>query len=139
MNRERLRLSVEANATFEYTRSGGPGGQNVNKVNSKAIARISLGAVEGLSEAERSHARVRLASRLTNGDELVVSVDEERDQVRNRGIALARLVTLLESAAAIPKPRRPTKPSRASREKRLASKRIDSDKKRRRGGAGRED
>ena len=124
MNLERLRASIETGAELDFARSGGPGGQNVNKVNSKAIARIRLDQVEGLSTAEAAQAALRLASRLTTAGELIVQADEERDQGRNREAAVARLVALVTGAARLAKPRRATKPTRGSKERRLASKRV---------------
>lgn len=124
MNLERLRASIETGAELDFARSGGPGGQNVNKVNSKAIARIRLDQVEGLSAAETAQAALRLASRLTTAGELIVQADEERDQGRNREAAVARLVALIAGAARLAKPRRATKPTRGSKERRLASKRV---------------
>jgi len=140
VNEELVRSSIARLAELEYARSGGPGGQNVNKVNSKAVARIALAAVEGLSEAERERAARLLASRLTLAGELLVMADEERDQPRNREAALARLAALVIGAARLPKKRRPTRPTRASKERRLESKRIRSEHKRGRGsGGGREE
>jgi ribosome-associated protein len=129
MNLDKLRASIEEKASLDFARSGGPGGQNVNKVNSKAIARIRLDEVLGLSEAEAAQAADRLASRLTTLGELVVQADEERDQGRNREAAIARLVALIAGAARLAKPRKATKPTRASRERRLASKRTRSSSK----------
>ena len=126
MNLELLRSSIEEGAVLDFARSGGPGGQNVNKVNSKAIARIRLDEVRGLSAAELALAADRLASRLTTVGELIVQSDEERDQGRNREAALDRLFALIAGAARLPKPRKATKPTRASRERRLASKRSRS-------------
>jgi ribosome-associated protein len=129
MNLESLRASIESRAELDYARSGGPGGQNVNKVNSKAIARIRLSEVQGLSAAEAAQAAERLAGRLTVAGELIVQSDEERDQGRNRETAIDRLFSLIAGAARIPKARKATKPTRASRERRLASKRSRSDSK----------
>ena len=126
MNLELLRASIEERAQLDFARSGGPGGQNVNKVNSKAIARIRLEEVQGLSAAETAMAAQRLAGRLTTAGELIVQSEEERDQGRNRETAIARLFSLISSAARLPKVRRPTKPTRGSRERRLASKRVHS-------------
>jgi ribosome-associated protein len=126
MNLQLLRASIQEKAALDYARSGGPGGQNVNKVNSKAIARIRLDEVLGLSAAEAAMAAERLAGRLTTTGELIVQSDEERDQGRNREAAIARLFSIVSGAARLPKPRKATKPTRASRERRLASKRSHS-------------
>ena len=133
MNEALVISSVIAFARLDYARSGGPGGQNVNKVNSKAIARVELDAIDGLSAAERERARALLANRINEEGELVVQAEEERDQARNREAALSRLAALVIGAARLPKRRRPTKPTRASRERRLESKRIRSERKRGRG------
>jgi ribosome-associated protein len=129
MNPDLVRRSIIGKAEIDYARSGGPGGQNVNKVNSKAIVRIRLDEVEGLTVAEAAMARSRLEGRLTVGGELVVQSDEERDQGRNREAALARLASLICGAAKIPKARKATRPTRASRERRLAAKRTRSESK----------
>jgi ribosome-associated protein len=133
MNRAELRASVEAACRLDFARSGGPGGQNVNKVNSKAIARLRLDEVAGLSAAEYAKALTLLAPRLTKEGELVVQASEERDQPRNREAAIERLVAIIAGAAALPKRRVPTKPGRGARERRLASKHLDSETKRLRG------
>jgi ribosome-associated protein len=129
MNLELLRSSIEKKASLDFARSGGPGGQNVNKVNSKAIARVRLADLEGLGPAEAALASTRLAARLTLEGELVVQADEERDQPRNREAAIARLFAIIAGAARLPKPRKATKPTRASKERRLSSKRVRSTSK----------
>lgn len=132
MNLDLLGSSIKEKAELDFARSGGPGGQNVNKVNSKAIARIRLDEVLGLSAAEAAMAAERLAGRLTTSGELVIQSDEERDQGRNREAALARLFSIIAAAARLPKIRKATKPTRGSRERRLASKRVRSASKDRR-------
>ena len=129
MDRQLLRASIEAACELDFARSGGPGGQNVNKVNSKAIARIRMEAVQGLSRAEYARALALLAGRLTKEGELVVQASEERDQPRNREAAIDRLVAIVAGAAAIPKRRIPTKPGAGARERRLSSKRLRSETK----------
>jgi len=136
VDREALRASIEAAVEMDFSRSGGPGGQNVNKVNSKVSARVLLSRLEGLSEAEAARVRLVLATRITLAGELLVVANEERDQVRNREIALERLFALVSEAARIPKRRRPTKPGRGARERRLSSKKAHGEAKRLRGRPG---
>jgi ribosome-associated protein len=109
--------------TITYARAGGPGGQNVNKVASKAVVRFGLRDSPSIPDDAKRRALTRLASRLTRDGELIVTSIATRDQSRNRAAALARLVVLLAAAVKRPRPRRPTKPSNASIERRLVTKR----------------
>ena len=117
---------------WQYARSSGPGGQNVNKVNTKAEVWVPLGAITGLTERALARLRGLAGKRLTSLDELHISSDTERTQEGNRTAVLQRLRELLLEAIHEPKPRRKSKPSRAARQRRLDSKRRRSETKARR-------
>jgi len=129
MNIEQLKQSIYTYAHASFSRSGGPGGQNVNKVNTKVTLKLSLENVDGLSEQELERVKTILANRITNDNEIIITSEEERSQRINLERAYFRMETLISSAARLPKRRRPTKPSKVAREKRLQSKKRQSQKK----------
>ncbi len=132
------RVRVPAHLFEErFSRSGGPGGQNVNKVSSRVEIRLPIGSLEPLlTPEEMRRARGALASRLTAEGILRVVSDRFRDQLRNRMDCRERLGALLERALRKKKKRVPTRPSRASKERRLDEKRRRSERKRDRRGTG---
>jgi ribosome-associated protein len=129
MNKVLLKQSIRNASEASFSRSGGPGGQNVNKLNTKVTLRLRLSDIAGLSDAELERVRGLLANRVTMADEIVISSDEERSQRTNLERAYFRIEALISEAARLPKHRRPTKPSKASREQRLHVKQLQSRKK----------
>jgi ribosome-associated protein len=119
---------------FTYVRSSGPGGQNVNKVNSKAVLRWCVAANTSVPEDVRGRFVAKYQGRLTVDGEIIVTSDRYRDQGRNIEDCLEKLRALLLDVAVPPKKRRATKPTKAARERRLKSKSENSAKKKSRGG-----
>ena len=109
-----------------FARSSGAGGQNINKTSTKVIAHWSVGRSRVLSAAEKARVRIKLVNRINSEDEVAVMSGEERTQLRNRTLAVARLQTLVTRALRVPKKRQATRPTKASKLRRLESKKIRS-------------
>jgi ribosome-associated protein len=114
---------------FTFARSGGPGGQNVNKVASKAVLRWDLAANTSLPAEVRDRLRARQRRRITTEGELVLQGQRFRDQARNVEDCRARLREMILEVLRPPTPRKATRPSRGSRERRLAAKKQQAQRK----------
>jgi ribosome-associated protein len=119
----------EGELSFSYARSGGPGGQNVNKVSSKAVLRWKLADSASVSpEVKERIARLE-RKRVTTEGELVITSQRFRDQERNREDCLERLREIVLRALVAPRPRKATKPTKGSKRRRLEEKRRRSETK----------
>jgi ribosome-associated protein len=116
-------LIPESEFEWSYVRSGGPGGQNVNKVASKAVLRWDLANSPSVPEEVKARLRTQQRRRITSAGELVLNSQRFRDQDRNRQDCLEKLGEMIRQALVAPTPRKKTKPSRGARQARLRDKR----------------
>lgn len=114
----------ERELDVRYVRSSGPGGQNVNKTSTKAVVRWNVRAAAAVREDVKARFLARFASRVTDAGDVIVTSDRFRDQPRNLADCLARLAAMLEVVAVAPARRKPTRPGRAARERRLEAKKT---------------
>lgn len=127
------RISVSSHElALSYARSGGPGGQHVNKTSSKVLLRWNLERSGALTPAQRDRAREKLGARLTEDGDLLITAEKHREQSRNVDDAVTRFAAVLSEALRIPKKRRATKPTRGSQKRRVEAKRQRGETKRQR-------
>ncbi|MDQ3343391.1 MAG: aminoacyl-tRNA hydrolase [Actinomycetota bacterium] len=132
MNAVHINRTVQlplAELEVSFSRSGGPGGQHANTSSTKVELRWDLEASRALTPQQKQLVHFRLGSRLTDDGVLVLQSSEHRSQTRNREAAVARLVALLSDALRVSPTRRPTRPTRAARQRRLEAKRRRGDTK----------
>lgn len=115
--------------SFSYARSSGPGGQNVNKVNSKAILHWNIADSKAVRQEVRERFLAKFGNRMDSEGHVVLSSDQYRDQQRNVQDCLDKLCEMLRSVAVPPKKRKATKPSRGATERRINVKKQTSERK----------
>ncbi|MFD0749795.1 alternative ribosome rescue aminoacyl-tRNA hydrolase ArfB [Mucilaginibacter calamicampi] len=123
------KAALAKEVSYKTSRSGGKGGQNVNKVSTKVELLFSVNDSALFTDEEKLLINQKLQSRFNKDGYVQVICDEERSQLLNKEIALERLSTLLVRSLQKPKPRKATKVSRQAKEARLAGKKITSQKK----------
>ena len=128
MEREKIISELQ----FKAVRSSGAGGQNVNKVSSKVVLSFDLKNSQALSEEEKLRLETKLASRLTSDLVLILNCDEDRSQLKNKGIVIKRFLDIITAGLHIPKIRKATKIPKSVIRKRIKDKKNVSDVKKNR-------
>jgi ribosome-associated protein len=133
MSRVRINRAVsipEHEIDVSFARGGGPGGQHVNTSSTKVELRFDVRASGALTQEQKAKIEERLASRLTKDGVLVLHASEHRSQTRNREAVVGRFANLLKEALRTRRLRKPTRPSKGAKKRRLEAKRKKSEKKR---------
>ena len=137
MNPEELKQRIpESEFMFSASRSSGPGGQNVNKVNTKVELRFNLLKSSCLSSQEKETIFNKLKNKINKEGELIINSDSERTQLMNKEVVTEKFYNLISSALTIPKFRRTTKPTMTSKLKRLEEKKSQGQRKKMRKDSG---
>lgn len=132
MELEVLKECIAKNIRVSFSRSSGPGGQNVNKLNTKVTARLNITDLDVLSDEQKNQVQIKLKNRINEDGELVLHVQDERSQVKNRELAVMRMAQLILRSLKKKKQRIPTTPSAQAIEKRLSEKKKRGELKKQR-------
>lgn len=114
---------------FTTSRSSGPGGQSVNKVNTKVTLRFDVDHSQILGEDEKAKLKEKLSNKISGDNVLIINAESDRSQLRNKEEAIRKFYELLKEAFKVKKKRKPTKPTKASVQKRLDKKKQQAEKK----------
>lgn len=128
MKNKDLKTWITENCQLSFARSGGPGGQHVNKTETKVVLRLPLNNLP-LEEQEKQRILLHLANRINSERELIIHSSSTRSQAQNRIKAEEIAFNLIQTALKHKKKRRPTRPTKASKERRIKSKKVRSKKK----------
>lgn len=132
MELEILKECIIKNIRVSFSRSSGPGGQNVNKLNTKVTVRLNIADLDVLSDEQKNQVQIKLKNRINEDGELVLHVQDERSQVKNRELAVMRMAQLILRSLKKKKQRIPTTPSAQAIEKRLSEKKKRGELKKQR-------
>lgn len=121
--------AIRKEVVIQTARSGGPGGQHVNKVETKVILKWNVVDSKVLNQEQRDQLQASLGKRLTNAGDLQIAVDSQRSQLKNKTIAFKKLDRLVKKAFEKQKERKATKPSKSAIKKRLKAKKLQGEKK----------
>lgn len=120
---------IKKEVMISTSRSGGPGGQHVNKVETKVILKWNVQESQTLTELQKEMLLAAHRNKLTKSGEIIVSADSKRSQIKNKELAFKKLDRLLAKAFIKKKKRKPTQPTKAAKKKRLSDKKKQSEKK----------
>jgi len=129
MNKNIRNRGLEKEVQFNTSRSGGPGGQHANKVETSVELRFDVSNSYSLNRQEKRRLLKKLRNKITKEGKLIITAENSRSQAHNKEEALEKFFTMVEEALKVPKKRKPTKPSKAAKEKRLKEKKKHGEKK----------